>query len=70
MPENEKGWNLCGCLDEFVTHRPGCQPDDRAKIVGLDLSEAAQRIAHEDGWQPHARMHPATAAKYEEQARD
>ncbi len=71
------------CLDDLardmdVRTSPLIAPDDprlstdrkpdRAKIVGRDLSEAAQRLAYDNGWEPHARMHPATAATYEERA--
>lgn len=41
---------------------------DRALIVGSDLSDAAQHLAYEDGWAPRARMHPTTAAAYEERS--
>lgn len=44
--------------------------EDRALIVGRDLSPEAQKLAHEDGWEPHAWMHRATAAEYEKRAND
>lgn len=45
-------------------------PDRAALVVGRDLSPEAQRLAHEDGWESHARMHPTTAAEYERKAAD
>lgn len=38
---------------------------DYACIVGRNLSPGARRLAEQDGWSDHARMHRATAAKYE-----
>lgn len=43
--------------------------EDKALIVGRDLSPGARELAEQNGWEEHDRMHPKTAAEYEAQAR-